>query len=98
MGDLGSIPGLGRSPGEGKGYILLVCSSVDGHLGSLYFFGYYEYHSEHPAYKCLCGHIFFISLGHVPKSVITGSYANSGELLQPFSKVAVPVYIPVGSV
>ena len=23
MGDLGSIPGLGRSPGEGKGYPLL---------------------------------------------------------------------------
>ena len=22
MGDLGSIPGLGRSPGEGKGYLL----------------------------------------------------------------------------
>jgi len=22
MGDLGSIPGLGRSPGEGKGYAL----------------------------------------------------------------------------
>ena len=46
VGDLGSIPGLGRSPGEGKGYVLLVCSLVDGHLGSLYFFGYYEYHSE----------------------------------------------------
>ena len=24
-GDLGSIPGLGRSPGEGKGYPLLYC-------------------------------------------------------------------------
>ena len=22
MGDLGSVPGLGRSPGEGKGYLL----------------------------------------------------------------------------
>ena len=44
--DLGLIPGLGTSPREGKGYILLVCSSADGHLGSLYFFGYYEYHSE----------------------------------------------------
>ena len=26
MGDLGSIPGLGRSPGEGKGYPLQYCS------------------------------------------------------------------------
>ena len=24
MGDLGSVPGLGRSPGEGKGYPLQV--------------------------------------------------------------------------
>ena len=40
----------------------------------------------------------FISLGHTPRSVITGSYANSGELLQLFSKVAVPVYIPIGNV
>ena len=32
MGDLGSIPGLGRSPGEGKGYPLQYCgleSSLD---------------------------------------------------------------------
>ena len=26
MGDLGSIPGLGRSPGEGKGYPLQYSS------------------------------------------------------------------------
>ena len=24
VGDLGSIPGSGRSPGEGKGYILII--------------------------------------------------------------------------
>ena len=32
-GDLGSIPGLGRSPGEGKGYLLLYScleNSMDG--------------------------------------------------------------------
>ena len=32
VGDLGSIPGLGRSPGEGKGYLLQYSgqeSSVD---------------------------------------------------------------------
>ena len=32
VGDLGSIPGLGRSPGEGKGYSLQYCgleNSVD---------------------------------------------------------------------
>ena len=28
MGDLGSIPGLGRSPGEGKGYPL-QCSGLE---------------------------------------------------------------------
>ena len=28
VGDLGSIPGLGRSPGEGKGY-RLQCSSLE---------------------------------------------------------------------
>ena len=30
-GDLGSIPGLGRSPGEGKGY-LLQCSGLENSL------------------------------------------------------------------
>ena len=29
VGDLGSIPGLGRSPGEGKGYSLQVCKDLD---------------------------------------------------------------------
>ena len=31
MGDLGSIPGLGRSPGEGKGYPL-QCSGLDNSM------------------------------------------------------------------
>ena len=30
-GDLGSIPGLGRSPGEGKGY-LLQCSGLENSM------------------------------------------------------------------
>ena len=33
MGDLGSIPGLGRSPGEGKGYPLQY-SGLENSLGS----------------------------------------------------------------
>ena len=32
MGDLGSIPGLGRSPGEGNGYPL-QCSALENHHG-----------------------------------------------------------------
>ena len=31
VGDLGSIPGLGRSPGEGKGY-LLQCSGLENFM------------------------------------------------------------------
>ena len=31
-GDLGSIPGLGRSPGEGKGYPL-QCSGLENSMG-----------------------------------------------------------------
>ena len=31
VGDLGSIPGLGRSPGEGKGY-LLQCSGLENSM------------------------------------------------------------------
>ena len=31
MGDLGSIPGLGRSPGEGKGYPL-QCSGLENSM------------------------------------------------------------------
>ena len=31
MGDLGSIPGLGRSPGEGKGYPL-QCSGLENFM------------------------------------------------------------------
>ena len=37
VGDLGSIPGLGRSPGEGKGYLLLhsgLENSMDSSMGS----------------------------------------------------------------
>ena len=36
VGDLGSIPGLGRSPGEGKGYPLQYSgleNSMDGSMG-----------------------------------------------------------------
>ena len=33
-GDLGSIPGLGRSPGEGKGYPL-QCSGLENSMGSI---------------------------------------------------------------
>ena len=33
-GDLGSIPGLGRSPGEGKGYPLR-CSGVENSMGCI---------------------------------------------------------------
>ena len=32
VGDLGSIPGLGRSPGEGKGYPLKIARSNINHL------------------------------------------------------------------
>ena len=32
MGDLGSIPGLGRSPGEGKGYPLQYSGLVNSRL------------------------------------------------------------------
>ena len=32
VGDLGSIPGLGRSPGEGKGYPL-QCSGLENSMG-----------------------------------------------------------------
>ena len=33
MGDLGSIPGLGKSPGEVKGYSL-QCSGLESSMGS----------------------------------------------------------------
>ena len=33
-GDLGSIPGLGRSPGEGKGYPL-QCSGLENSMDSI---------------------------------------------------------------
>ena len=34
MGDLGSIPGLGRSPGEGKGYPL-QCSGLESSMDGI---------------------------------------------------------------
>ena len=34
VGDLGSIPGLGRSPGEGKGYPL-QCSGLENSMGCI---------------------------------------------------------------
>ena len=34
VGNLGSIPGLGRSPGEGKGY-LLQCSGLENSMDSV---------------------------------------------------------------
>ena len=34
-GDLGSIPGLGRSPGEGKGYILQSEKAMAPHSSTL---------------------------------------------------------------
>ena len=34
MGDLGSVPGLGRSPGEGKGYPLQY-SGMENSVGSI---------------------------------------------------------------
>ena len=34
VGDLGSIPGLGRSPGEGKGY-LLQYSGLENSMGCI---------------------------------------------------------------
>ena len=34
MGDLGSIPGLGRSPGEGKGYPL-QCAGLENSMDSI---------------------------------------------------------------
>ena len=35
VGDLGSIPGLGRSPGEGKGYLLQI-SGLENSMGCMY--------------------------------------------------------------
>ena len=34
VGDLGSIPGLGRSPGEGKGY-QLQCSGLENSMNCI---------------------------------------------------------------
>ena len=38
VGDLGSIPGLGRSPGEGKGYLLQYSGLENSSFSILSFF------------------------------------------------------------
>ena len=50
VGDLGSIPGLGRSPGEGKGYPLQYSgleNTIDESMRSKRV-GHFHFHPPHP--------------------------------------------------
>ena len=56
-GDLGSIPGLGRSPGEGTGYPLQY-SGLEKSMD-------YTVHGVAKSWTCLSNFHFYFLLGHL---------------------------------
>ena len=98
-GDLGLIPGLGRSPGEGKGYPLQYSGLENsrGHKESDTSEQLSLYESCNSAtHKFLCELIN--SLGYIPKCEIAESCGNSfWGTAKLSSKVAAPLYKPSSS-